>query len=114
MADIFNQKIVCEKCGVEMKKIDVEKNGFKMRAVECPSCGERIIHPKDLKEYEDFMKLRKKRFQVKLRFVGNSYAVSIPKEIIDFMNMEKIIKKNMNEMVNLCLEELGRISLEFR
>jgi len=93
-----------------MEKTEVEKNGFILRALECKQCNNKIIHPEDLKEHEDFMNLRRKNFQVKLRFVGNSYAVSIPKEIIDFMQEQE---KQMNDMVNLCFEEMGRISLNF-
>jgi hypothetical protein len=42
--------------------------------------------------------------------VGNSYAVSIPKEIVSFMNEQK---KIMDEMVKLCFEDFGRLSLNF-
>ena len=45
-----------------------------------------------------------------MRFVGNSYAVSIPKEIVNFMQEQE---KIMNDMVRLSLEEFGRISLCF-
>ena len=94
-----------------MKPIEIEKNGFYLRAVGCEVCKNRIIHPEDLKEYEDFKTLKKKNFQVKLRYIGNSYAVSIPREIIDFMNEQE---KQMDEMVNLCMEDFGRLSLNFK
>jgi hypothetical protein len=55
-----------------------------------------------------FQNLKKKNFRVKLRFVGNSYAISIPKQIINFMQEQE---KKMKEMVDLCFEDLGRISL---
>jgi len=45
-----------------------------------------------------------------MRLVGNSYAVSIPKEIVSFMNAQE---KIMNDMVKLCFEEMGRVSLNF-
>jgi hypothetical protein len=88
----------------------VERSGFRLRALKCDKCKNFIIHPEDLKEYEDFQNLKKKQFRVKLRFVGNSYAVSIPREIIDFMNEQE---REINEMVNLNLEEFGRITLKF-
>lgn len=93
-----------------MKANEVERNGFKLRAVKCTKCSNQIIHPEDQKEYDDFQNLKKKKFQVKLRLVGNSYAVSIPHEIINFMNEQE---RKMNEMVNLCMEEMGRLSLRF-
>ena len=77
--------------------------------MECESCGNKTIHPEDLKEYSDFQNLKKKKFQVKLRYIGNSYAVSIPREIIDFMSEQE---KDMNEMVNLCMKDFGRRSEE--
>ena len=88
----------------------VERNGFHLRALECEKCGNKIIHPDDLKEFGEFQNLKKKNFKVKLRFVGNSYAVSIPREIINFMEEQE---NKMKEMVNLCFEEVGRSSLNF-
>jgi len=93
-----------------MKEFIVEKNGFKLRALKCDKCKNQLLHPQDLKEFEDFQIIKRKQFHVKLRFVGNSYAVSIPREIIDFMQDSE---KRMNDMVNLCFEEMGRISLNF-
>jgi len=45
-----------------------------------------------------------------MRLVGNSYAVSIPKEIVSFMNEQE---KIMDSMVKLCFEDIGRLSLNF-
>ncbi len=110
MTDIFDQTILCEKCGEKMKKNLIEKNRFKLRTIECSKCNSRIIHPQDLAEYKNFMNLKRKNYKVKLRIIGNSYAVSIPKEIVDFMHEQE---KKMKEMVNLCFEEMGRLSLRF-
>jgi len=93
-----------------MQKTFVNKNNYRLRALKCEDCKNQILHPEDLKEYENFQNLKKKNFKVKLRYIGNSYAVSIPREIIDFMNEQE---KQMNEMVNLCFEEIGRVSLHF-
>ena len=108
--DIFSNKILCGKCDVVMKPINIGKNGFVLRAVICPRCHSKIIHPKDEQEYKDFIELKKKQFNVKMRYVGNSYAVSIPKEIVTFMKEQE---KIMDEMVKLSFEEFGRISLIF-
>jgi hypothetical protein len=45
-----------------------------------------------------------------MRLVGNSYAVSIPKEIVSFMRAQEEI---MNDMVRLCFEDLNKLSLSF-
>lgn len=110
MTDIFDNTILCKNCNKKMSNASIEKNNFKLRLVECKKCGNKIIHPQDLKEYEDFTNLRKKHYKVKLRFVGNSYAVSIPREIVNFMNEQD---RQMKQMVNLCLEEFDKISLNF-
>ena len=110
MTDLFNNKIVCGKCNQVMIAIKVQKNGFILRAVKCLKCGNRIFHPHDEEEYRNFVNLKKKEYNVKMRFVGNSYAVSIPREIVDFMKEQE---KIMDEMVKLSFEELGRISLVF-
>ncbi len=76
----------------------------------CPKCNEKIIHPVDEQEYHKFMNLKNKEFRVKMRLVGNSYAVSIPKEIVSFMEEQE---KALNDMVKLCFKEMGMLSLDF-
>jgi len=110
MPDIFDNTILCKKCNSKMKKAKIVKNGFLLRAMLCPKCNEKIIHPSDEQEYKKFISLRNKDFRVKMRLVGNSYAVSIPKEIVSFMKEQE---KIMNDMVRLCFEEAGRLSLNF-
>jgi hypothetical protein len=110
MTDIFDNKILCKKCDTSMQKAKFVKNGFVFRAMVCPKCSAKIIHPVDEQEYVKFINLRNKQFKVKMRLVGNSYAVSIPKEIVLFMRHQE---KAMNDMVKLCFEDFGRLSLNF-
>ena len=110
MTDIFEHTVLCTKCGKAMGKAVVVRNGFQLRALVCPSGHEKLIHPADEEDYKKFKELRQKEFNVKMRVVGNSYAVSIPKEIVLFMQEQE---KFMNDMVRLCFEESGRLSLTF-
>lgn len=110
MADIFNNTILCSKCNAKMQRAQVEKDGFVLRAVVCPQGHDKIIHPADKSEYEKFVSLKNKDFRVKMRLVGNSYAVSIPKEIVSFIREQE---KIMDNMVRLCFEDSGRLSLNF-
>ena len=110
MADIFDNAILCRKCNKRMKKAKVVKSGFIFRAVVCPGCGEKIIHPSDEQEYYKFKNLKNKEFRVKMRLVGNSYTVSIPKEIVLFMREQE---KIMNDMARLCMEDIGKLSVNF-
>lgn len=88
----------------------VSKNGFNLRAVKCKKCGETLIHPVDEREYEEFMRLKKKDYEVKMRMVGNSYAISIPREIVDFMKEQE---RMVDDMVKLNFEKAGKLSLAF-
>lgn len=110
MIDILDNPILCKKCNSLMEKVKLAKNGFIFRAVVCPKCSSKIIHPVDEQEYNRFINLKNKEFRVKMRLVGNSYTVSIPKEIVSFMSEQE---KIMNEMVRLCFEDIGRLSLNF-
>ncbi len=93
-----------------MKPIEIEKNGFILRAVFCDKCNAKIFHPKDEQEYNNFIQLKNKVFKVKMRIVGNSYAVSIPKEIVEFIKEQERI---MDDMVRLCFNDAKRLSLMF-
>ena len=109
-SDIFDNTILCRKCNSKMQKAQLVKNGFLFRILICPKCNEKIIHPADEAEYEKFVNLKNKEFHVKMRLVGNSYAVSIPKEIVLFMREQERI---MDDMVRLCFEDMGKLSLNF-
>jgi hypothetical protein len=108
--DIFDNQILCRKCSKVMKPALISKNGFNLRCVRCEKCGEIIVHPVDKAEYENFIRLKQKEFEVKMRMVGNSYAVSIPREIVDFM---KEGENMINNMVKLSFDNANRLSLMF-
>lgn len=117
MIDVFDQKVLCSKCDKLMQKKRLEKNGFILRVLVCDKCNEKLIHPVDENEYHKFINLKKKEFNVKMRMVGNSYTVSIPKEIVSFMNtIDREMSQHrrmMDDMVRLCFEDVGRLSLNF-
>ena len=114
MTDIFDANILCRKCNVPMTKMEIGKDGVKVRAVQCPKCHDRIIHPEDKSKLEQFNDLKGRTFSVKLRMVGNSHAISIPKEIVDFMQyQEKMMKRNFDNVVRLGFEDFGRLSVDF-
>jgi len=113
MTDIFDNTILCKKCGTKMQKTTFVKDNFSFRALICPHCNEKIIHPLDEQEYQKYLDLKNKEFKVKMRQVGNSYAVSIPKEIVSFMNDFAEEENMMDKMVKLCIQDLGKLSLNF-
>lgn len=107
MKDVYNTIMLCDQCNGKTEKANVSKDGFLIRAWHCCRCNKYWYHPLDLRDYQDFMELRKKDFQVKLREVGNSWIVSIPKEIIRF---EEI---SVAKVINLNLDEPGKVVLKF-
>jgi hypothetical protein len=114
MTDIFEARILWKNCNIPMHKTMVSRNGLELRAVECPKCKDKIIHPADLNSMEHFKDLKGKTFEVKLRMVGNSHAISIPKEIFEFLNeRHREMKREMDEMVRLSFEDFGRLSVIF-
>ncbi|MBI2148788.1 hypothetical protein HYU23_03845 [Candidatus Woesearchaeota archaeon] len=110
MQDIFDHVVLCNKCNSKTRKNYAVKDGFELRILECPKCAEVIYHPGDLKEYEDFKRLKARNFNVKLRMVGNSFCVSIPKEFIDF---HREFEREFNDLVRMSLDGPGKISMFF-
>tara|TARA_Y100000310_G_scaffold344303_1_gene456304 strand:+ start:4668 stop:5084 length:417 start_codon:yes stop_codon:yes gene_type:complete len=114
MVDIFDAKILCKNCNCEMKKVIVNKKGFGLRAVQCGKCNDLIVHPSDVNAMDHFKDLKGRTYRVKLRMVGNSHAISIPKEIVNFINeMNGQVRKDMDDMVKLCFEDFGKLSVRF-
>ena len=109
MPDLFDNIIICKECGSRMHKEEVARSGITLRAAVCSKCERREYHPLDAEKYRAFMQLRSKPFKVKLRLVGNSYTVSIPKEIIDFFDEAD----KMVEEVHLQMAEFDKLMLIF-
>ena len=90
-----------------------EQDGFLIRSLHCPQCGHRLDHPGDLRDYADYLKIRGHDFNVKLRMVGNSFCVSIPKEIVSFLREFHHDVDDFQDLVRLHLEKPGKVSLFF-
>ncbi len=110
MKSLNEASIVCKECKQEAKKSYVHKQGFKLRSWECPSCQEQWIHPLDVEEYKKFKNMCNKTYSVKLRLVGNSYAVSIPREIIDY---QQDAFQEIDNIIRMSLESPEKLSLFF-
>ncbi|MBI5391616.1 hypothetical protein HZB00_01305 [Candidatus Woesearchaeota archaeon] len=109
MEDLFDHIILCNHCHSPTSKKVFIKDGFQIRGLECVSCNTFSYHPGDVKDYEQFMRLKARAFDVKLRMVGNSFCISIPKEIIAFHQLEN----DLDQLVHLFLQEPDKLVLEF-
>jgi hypothetical protein len=113
MRDIFDAKVLCPHCSKEMSKGSIFKRGLNMRILKCDTCNETIVHPEDKLAYEHFNELSGKTFSVKMRIVGNSHTITIPNEIVNFLNeFHKDMRQEMDR-VRLCFEDFGRLSVLF-
>ncbi len=109
MITLTDLKLVCKKCNVATREKTIVKDHFKIKCWKCPSCGKIWYDPYDLEKYKKFKELKRKKYRVKLRIVGNSWAISIPKEIIEFEEIEKKI----NKVISLWLEEPKKLIINF-
>ena len=110
MNDLQDAAIFCESCNKKAIKRLIDKHGFTLRAWQCPSCDNEWIHPLDAQEYERFKNIAQKTFRVKLRLVGNSYAISIPREIISF---QEELLHDIDEIIKMSLDGPERLSIFF-
>lgn len=106
--DIYETTVLCDECDHPTEKTYIVKDGFKIRSWKCPECNKHWHHPSDMDEYKKFNQLKNKDFTVKLRQVGNSYAVSIPKEIIQFTEVRK-----EGRLVRMNVEGPERVTMTF-
>lgn len=135
MNDLFDHTVLCQNCQQSMSRKKLLQEGFPLRFWECADCHSKVIHPGDAKDFEEYQRLRNQQFNVKLRMVGNSFCISIPREIIYFhqelqrvqqqahqqiqreFQQEKSQKKELSavfqQVVRLHLEEPGKIGLFF-
>lgn len=88
MKDIWENTIVCNKCNCKVRKVVINKEDFSIRTWQCPKCGKEWYHPVDSNRYLQWKKLKNEKFKVKLRQVGNSFTISIPKQIVDFEELK--------------------------
>ena len=108
LPDIFEAGIMCKNCHKEMEKGFISKEGFKIRILKCPICKSHYYHPGDIKDFEQYQKLKEKEYNVKLRMVGNSFCVSIPRDIINSQQLE------VNSTVAVVVNEPGKITLIYK
>lgn len=106
--DIYETTVMCDQCHKATEKSETEKDGFRIRCWQCINCRKQWLHPGDLEAYKEFIELKRKEFEVKLRQVGNSWSVSIPKEIIRFEEVSQ------TKVIRMSLDEPGKLSIFFQ
>ncbi len=86
--DFENLKLKCE-CGGNMEKIKTEWKGIVVRGWKCKGCNEELINPVDAQKALEIERARKRNeLKVKLRKVGKSSVVTVPRTIIETENLK--------------------------
>ena len=106
MEDVYENDIVCKRCGKKTIKGSIIRDGIAIRTWECGGCGKIWHHPLDTNEYLKFAKLKNKHFKSKLRKVGNSFSATIPNEIIEFEGIKK-----EGKIVDLQFESAKKVAI---
>lgn len=64
-------------------------DGYKIKAWKCEVCGEEYLDSADAEFLLLMKKLKKKPHSAKVGLLGESYIIRIPKEIVEYMHIEK-------------------------
>ncbi len=85
----MNNKRLCIKCNILMKKTSIKYKGIKLEALQCPKCKEKIF-TEDL-TIKAIKKLESKRLEkVYIKHpikIGHSWGITFPKNITDIFNL---------------------------
>ncbi len=75
----------CGKLAAPVRNMNL--SGYVVRGWEC-SCGEKYINPADANYVLTIKKLEKEKLEGRITKTGNSYALRLPKKLVDSMGYE--------------------------
>ncbi|MFQ6056575.1 MAG: AbrB/MazE/SpoVT family DNA-binding domain-containing protein [Methanosarcinales archaeon] len=75
-------------CGAWTEPRIFNIEGFEVRGSTCPKCKESYLNGEDSNRIRTYNKLKNKCFTGKIMKFGSSYALSLPKKIIDAFEFE--------------------------
>ena len=110
MEDIFNATILCTSCNQPTERLLRQQEGFELRTAVCKRCKKEFYHPLDAQRFKEFQELKRKEFTVKLRMVGNSHCISIPREMLLFQELEQ----QLDQLVKLSMGDPDHIIITFK
>ena len=99
------EEIPCE-CGRMASRSTVKYKEYEVRGWVCKKCKKEYIHPEDSLKISKLEALKKSGMKVKIRTVGQSLVITLPKEIAEIYGLEK------GETVELVPGSMKRIDIE--
>lgn len=82
-------KVKCH-CGGDTKRTVIRWKNFPVRAWKCKKCGEEILHPLDAQKALELAKaIKRGDLTVKVRKVGRSLTMTIPKKLAELFNLRE-------------------------
>jgi hypothetical protein len=78
-------RCTCGKWATPVRNMNL--SGYAVRGWEC-SCGEKYINPVDANYVLTLKKLEREKLEGKITKTGNSYALRLPKKLVDSMGYE--------------------------
>jgi predicted oxidoreductase len=94
-------------CGGWAKPIkNMNLDGYIVRGWECSSCGEKFIHPADAQYVLAIKKLEREKLEGKITKAGNSYALRLPKKLVDALGYK------VGEKIEIVLKGPKKVQLD--
>lgn len=97
-------EIPCE-CGGMAGKGTVKYQDYEVRGWICKKCKKEYIHPEDSLKISKLEELKKNGIKVKIRTVGQSLVITLPKELAELYGFEQ------GETVELSPENFRKIEI---
>lgn len=97
-------EIPCE-CGDMASRSSVKYKDYEVRGWTCRKCRKEYIHPEDSLKISRLEALKKSNVRVKIRTVGQSLVITLPKKISELYGLEK------GETVRLSPDGMKKIEI---
>jgi hypothetical protein len=101
----LEKEIVKCVCGEWTKPKMFKIDGFEVRGSECPKCKEGFLNGEDANLVYKFNQLKNQELTATVTTTGSSYAIRIPKALVDLLNLKK------GEKINISLKDLHTIQM---
>lgn len=88
------------------RRSTVAYKGYEVRGWACRKCKKEYLHPDDSLKISKLEELKKAGVRVKIRTVGQSLVITLPKELAELYGLEQ------GETVELVPGSLRRIDIE--